>query len=527
MSQTALKHSIIGNAVSNYLRTIVALTVGLVTFRLLYQSMDKSEFGFWSLLWSVFGFGSMMDFGFGFAAQKRVAELSVHRQWEELGRVLSSILGFYGLMALVMCGAAFGAGDLLLQAFHVPAERTAEFHFVLVLFFAGIALAFPLGLFPEILRGQQRITLVNGILIAAMVSRLALVWWATHHHWGFTAYMLIALGFTLLPDVIAAPLALKHMPEVKLSLRAVSLRSLGNTASFSIFAYIGTCTNLILGKTDQLVLASGIGIGAVALYQAAGKAGEVFRDFTKQLQDALSPAAARLHAMGEHAVLGQMLVKATRWSIIVATPLYLLCAFYLDEVLRVLTGEQLIERETYLTAQVLLFWYYTTILTHSVSKRIFIMTGHERRLMWLGLGEAAANLAISVTLVLATKSVISVAIGSLIPTLYFGWVHLWPWMAREGGMTSWELLKSTTLPVLAGSAPMAVLLLVVAFVPGLRFTEPYWTALSHGMVAGLFGAACLWRFTLTEAERHTITSRLPRRRARPAAATETPVPASL
>jgi len=197
-----------------------------------------------------------------------------------------------------------------------------------------------LGLFPEILRGQQRITLVNGILIVAMISRLALVWWATHQHWGFTAYMLIALGFTLLPDIIAAPLALKHMPEVKLSLRAVSLRALGSTASFSIFAYIGTCTNLILGKTDQLVLASGIGIGAVALYQAAGKAGEIFRDFTKQLQDALSPAAAHLHAMGEHAVLGQLLVKATRWSIIVATPLYLLCAFYLDEVLRVLTGRQ-------------------------------------------------------------------------------------------------------------------------------------------------------------------------------------------
>jgi len=102
MSHAALKRSIIGNAMSNYLRTIVALTVGLITFRLLYQSMDKTEFGFWSLLWSVFGFGSMMDFGFGFAAQKRVAELSVHGQWQDLGKVLSSILGFYGLMAVVM-----------------------------------------------------------------------------------------------------------------------------------------------------------------------------------------------------------------------------------------------------------------------------------------------------------------------------------------------------------------------------------------------------------------------------------------
>jgi hypothetical protein len=57
-------------------------------------------------------------------------------------------------------------------------------------------------------------------------------------------------------------------------------------------------------------------------------------------------------------------------------------------------------RETLLVAQVLLFWFYTSTLTHSVSKRIYMMTGHERRLMWLGIGEAVANLALSITLVL-------------------------------------------------------------------------------------------------------------------------------
>ncbi|MEI7940933.1 MAG: hypothetical protein WCK27_30030, partial [Verrucomicrobiota bacterium] len=95
MSYEEVKRNIWSNAVSNYLRTVVGTVVGLVTFRLLYQGLDREQFGFWSLLWSVFGYGILLDFGFGFAAQKRVAELSVKADWDKLSRVLSSILFCY------------------------------------------------------------------------------------------------------------------------------------------------------------------------------------------------------------------------------------------------------------------------------------------------------------------------------------------------------------------------------------------------------------------------------------------------
>lgn len=63
-------------SLSSYLRTVVRLVLGLVTFRMLYGGLSKADFGFWPLLWSVFGYGVLVDFGLGFAAQKRVAELN-------------------------------------------------------------------------------------------------------------------------------------------------------------------------------------------------------------------------------------------------------------------------------------------------------------------------------------------------------------------------------------------------------------------------------------------------------------------
>jgi O-antigen/teichoic acid export membrane protein len=312
--------------------------------------------------------------------------------------------------------------------------------------------------------------------------------------------------------VIAAFLAMKVMPEVKLSLRAFDLGSMGDTAKFSAFAYLSTATNLVLAKTDQLVITTTLGVAAIVLYQSGAKVAEVFREFTKQVQESLSPAAAHLHAGGHRGELRGLMINATRWSVLIATPLYLLCAFYLHELLQLLTGEVSLSHETWLVGQVLLFWYYTSVITHSVSKRVFMMTGHERRLMWLGVAEASANLMISVGLALWMKSVVAVAIGSLIPTLWFGWMHLWRWMARDTGMSSLGLLRETVWPALAACVPALFVLLVLQHVVLAPGHSELAAMFIEATIAGLVAIVGLWKFALQPQERSRLAGRFVRQR---------------
>ena len=67
------------NSISNYVTMGLKIVFGLLMFRMLFQNLTKEEFGFWSLLWSVFGYGILLDFGFGFTAQKRVARQTIDR----------------------------------------------------------------------------------------------------------------------------------------------------------------------------------------------------------------------------------------------------------------------------------------------------------------------------------------------------------------------------------------------------------------------------------------------------------------
>lgn len=509
-----VKRNIWSNAVSNYVRTVLGMVVGLLTFRMLYQAFSKEQFGFWSLLWSVFGYGILLDFGFGFTAQKRVAELSVRQDWDKLSRVLSTILFFYCGVSAVIVLFVFAGSHAILGWFGISPGNAVEFRRVLVLFFVGIGLAFPMGVFPEILRGQQRIRLANNLVSGALVIRLALIWLAIRHHWGFTAIMAIALVLALGPDCLAATFALRRLPLVKVRPRFFSVHMIRDTMAFSIFAYINTATNVVLGKTDQLVLSVTLSVAAVAIYQAGSKVAEMFNQFTRQIQDTLSPAAAHLHATGDRAALRDLLVNSTRWSVLLGTPLYLLCAFYLDELLRLLTGDRIVAVETRLVGHALLLWFYTCILTHSVSKRIFMMCGHERALMWLGLGEAAANLVLSVGLVLYFRNVVCVAIGSLVPSLFFGWVYLWPWMARDVNLGGWALFRKTVLPSWFACLPMVLVLAGlkgIALAPGGRQTLGMFVG---GGLAAAVGAAGLWRWALTPGERDTVKRKLAGRLAR-------------
>jgi O-antigen/teichoic acid export membrane protein len=249
-------------------------------------------------------------------------------------------------------------------------------------------------------------------------------------------------------------------------------------------------------------------VSAVANYQAGAKLAETFGAFTQQLPSTFSPVAAHLHAKGDKAFLKQLLINGTRFTLMIGTPLYCICAFYMEGFLSVLTGDQHLSRETFWIGQVLLFWCYMGLVTQSVSKRIFMMCGHERLLMKFSVGEAVLNLTLSLGLVLYFKNVLCVALGSLISTMVFGWFFIWPMAAREAEMSCWQLARTVLIPIWLASLPLLGFLLLGRLVPLLDFRASFVLLLAECAVAALIAGLSLWHRALTHAEREQLVSRI-------------------
>lgn len=507
MTTEDLKRHIFRNSISNYVFLVVRLGLGVILFRMIWQALSREEFAFWALLWSVFGFGILLDFGFGFTAQKRVAELSVHGHWDELSRVLSTIFYCYvGIGAVVIMAGLFAAPSIVNIFKEVSPQNRDEFVLALRTFFVGMGLAFPLGIFPEILKGQQRISLANYTLLAGFLVSFVLTFLCVAHKWGFSALVVIALGSTLASELVCALFALRKLPRVSIRLGFFSRDMVRSTMRFSIYAYIITLTTVVLTRTDHLVLSTALALSAVAVYQAGAKIAEMFSSFALLIPDALSPAAAHLHAKGDHDFLRSLLIDGNRFSVMFATPIYLICAFYLEQLLWVLTGGKGLDPETFWTGQVLLLWGYITVLTQSVSKRIFMMTGHEKRLMWLSVGEALLNLGLSVALVLTFKNVVCVAIGSLIATFVFGWFFIWPWAAREAQLSGWRLARTVIFPTWTACLPIVAVILVIRYLTPPESHLNIYALAAEGALFLVLAAVCMWRIVLNHGEREKFSS---------------------
>ncbi len=445
---------------SGYIGFVTRMLLGLVLFRLMFQNFSGAEFGFWALLWSLFGYGILLDFGFGFTAQKAVAEKTATGDMVGLSRLLATIFWTFIGMAVMLLVVFILIREPFLSRMGVLAADRGEFGKAYVVFFIGLAVMFPLGLFPEILRGLQRIDIANWVGTFSTVLNFGFLYWGLTAGWSLSVLMGISVATSAFPNLIAAVVAIRRLPGISLLPKYFDWRTVKAQMGFSIAAYLITFSNMLMAKSDQLVISLTIGVALVAVYQAGFKMAEMLGLFSVQLQQVLSPAAAAMHAVGDSSGLKKLLLSSSRLTFFLVTPCYLLSAVYLEPLIRLLTGMKSVPVETWWVGQALLFAVFSSQLTNGCSKRVLMMCGDERRLLFISISDAVANVILSI--ILAFKlGVLGVALGTMIPTTLVGWFWVVPLTVNRLKIP-WKTyflhhLQGTVVPLLVFSAILASL----------------------------------------------------------------------
>jgi O-antigen/teichoic acid export membrane protein len=404
------------NTATNYLSTIIRMGTGLVLFRLLFQHLTREQFGYYSLLWSLFGYAILLDFGLGFSVQKIVAQKSTTGDMAAINRLVSTIFWTFTGLATALLILFTAIEPWFLACIKVAPASRPEFGAAYLVFFAAMAFNFPLALFPEMLRGLHRLDIVNWTLIVSQAVNLGLMVWALFAHWAFPIVVLISVSTTAAPNIGALFLARHYLPGLSLKPSNFHFPEVRGILSFSLTAYLITFTNLIMLRADQGVISVTLGVAFVAIYQVGYKAADTFGIFAKQIQEAVSPAAAHLGGKNDKMGIRDLLFKSSRFTILLTTPVYAFCAAYLDPVIKVLSGLKHVDTSTFWVGQALLLATYSSTLTNSCPKRVLVMCGWEKPLLKVSATDAALNFLFSILLVYR-MGVLGVAVGTLIPTI--------------------------------------------------------------------------------------------------------------
>ena len=508
MNKTILK-----NTQWNYLRILVRMVTGVFTFRMLFQYLPGDSFGFWAFLWSILAWSVLMDLGMALTVQKQVATAIINKDWHKMNQVIATAFWIYCAIGLVVVLLGWVIAHPFLSSMNVDAADRGEFWLVFMIFIAGMAVNFPAGIFPEILRGMQRLDLQNRSVIVGSVLNLGMVWWGTHHSWTFSSIMLAAVATLLGPNLWLVVVCKRQLPSLRLGLDYLSRENLKPILSFSFQAYLILLTYTLMTKTDQFFIGSILSLSAVAIYQPGAKLAEIFGALSRQLADAMQPAAASLYAKGDPKAIQSLLLNGMRISVLLAAPMYLMFAVYTETVIGWITGLKSIPTSSFWTAQILCLWAFSLLITHNVFKRIAVMCGHERLLTRLGIIECVLNLVLTVVLLKTWKRVEGAALATLASTWLIGWGVLWKLAAREAGVSVWHLTKHVILQNFVGVLPMIAYAAVTQWLWPHRLEWAIWLTGLDMLLAMVAGGMGIYLFALTPNERSKIDKRLGRAKA--------------
>lgn len=451
-----MKEKLLYSTLSNYLLLGLRILSMLWLTRAMFLHLSAAQYGFWALLWSVFGYTLLLDFGFGTAVQKWSGQTLADGDWGRLRGLLATLgLCYAGLGALIAAVSLAAAVLLHLYLPHSPELFLQQQ--VLALFGVGTGLIFPTGMAAELLRGLGQIVLRNLIQGVTLLLQTGLSLWLLQQSPDLKYLTIVTLGCTLMGNLVMLAAALRLLPGGHWKPDAGIVREV---AAFSLPAWIITLTNLVIFRSDQIVIGATLGLGAIAGYQIAVRLADLFRQLTTQAHDALGPLAARAYHQNDQALIQRVLIQSNRRVTLLALMLGLPLWLVLPELLTLWL--QIQDPLVFLCARLLLLSMIVQVSLRSSSTQILLMCQHERVLMWAALIEAGLNLSLSVLLV-KRFGFYGVALGTLLPNLLLALAFNLPLACRVSGLKPADYLAQTLWRPLS-AAGLALSLLLPALV---------------------------------------------------------------
>ncbi len=400
---------------SNYLSLMIRFVVMIVLTRQMFTQLSHEAYGFWTLLWAIYAYSLLFDFGLGICIQKKSSQVIVNKDWNSLTQLISTVFVIYWLISLLLITLTYFLSLFIFDWFTFTSTSHLEYRNALLIFGIGSAIIFPFGIFAEVLKGSHLIAIRNKIeafrefINASMI--IACLFWGG----GLVYLAMITITIQLLANFYMALKIKQHLPIPKLiDFSSVKFSLLRSHINFSLSVYGITIANLIIFRTDQIVISIFLSVSFVALYHVANRLSEIFKLIFNQIQDLLAPITSSLLENNNNDSVKNFL-RQTQTNITLITLLFYFPLLILVEPLLNIWLD-INDSRTFLIAKILLSNMAIQVIFRNTISQVLMMAGKHALIMRICVVEAFLNLLLSILLI-DRLGIIGVALGTIIPNI--------------------------------------------------------------------------------------------------------------
>ena len=408
------------NTVTNYFSMFVRLVQGILVTRWLISHLGEAQYGLWVMLWSFFSYALLLDLGFGVAAQKVTATELYKKDIEKFNHTISSIFFSHVSMALLILPLTFVGMYYIRELFHLPADATVEYikfcRKALLLSGLAATIVFPLGVFPEILVGLQKLYIRNYIIIISKIVELAgviIIFSMGEGLFILLVFVMLVMGLTQLAMLAAV---WKSIPAFRIRL-AFDKEVFKGIFHFSSAVYIISIGRMIWERGMFLLISIFCGLAPVGIFQLGSRIPFLIQQVSLPYVENISPISALLHSRNRTMHLAQILLRSIRWVNFFAAGATVMVLIYAPRIILLLFNVE--SSEAAFICRLMVLFVYFLLVCRSIPEKFLTMAEEHHFLAKVQSFESLFFIAVSIAGLLIKQHEL-IVVSAMILTKFIG-----------------------------------------------------------------------------------------------------------
>jgi O-antigen/teichoic acid export membrane protein len=310
---------VLKNILANWGSYFVGTIIGFLMMPFVVDKLGDIRYGVWILIMNMVGYLGLLDFGVSGSIAKYVAEYQARKDKDGLDQVCSTAFFIYLLFGALAFLGSIAIALYLVPQFKIPAEHLRETQNVAVIVGLEIAFTLPISFFSGYMRGMQRYDILAGIALGVNLVRSGFTILLLLRGHGLIALALLHLFTAIGSGIIKVVYVGRKTPDLKIQYRLVNREKISMVVSYSVHIFLYYIATRLIFAVDTLIIGYFLTAQAVTFYAIPQRLIEYLRVLIMATGVVL-PTASHFDATGELEKIKGILIKGTKYSLIIALP---------------------------------------------------------------------------------------------------------------------------------------------------------------------------------------------------------------
>lgn len=279
----------------SYLIILLNMLIGITYTPFLLRMLGQSEYGLYSIVYSVISYLTIMDMGFGNAIviyTTRYINQGNKEKQDKLHGMFMVIYCIIGIIAAILGIILYFNVNLLFGNSMTQTEISEAKTMMLILSF-NLAATFPLSIFGNIIVAHEKFIVSKVIKIIQIIMQPMLMIPLLFMGYKAIAMVIVITIVNIFCLMLNAIVAIKKL-DVKIKFQGFDFKLLKEIFAYSFFIFLNQIIDRVNWSMDQFILGSIVGTVATAVYAVASQLNNMYMNFSTAISGVLLPQVTKM-----------------------------------------------------------------------------------------------------------------------------------------------------------------------------------------------------------------------------------------